>query len=257
MDFFGAKFIFFLGCALLFGVPLLQAEGKGSFSINYIREVANELYLSDFQLGSAERIRDPDGNGVGVSMFLANQGSSFWALEFGRSTTKYQGKVEDGVNVSFVPQPGSGFEALSSSSNVVYEMDLEFANPYIGLNYTNWAITRASHGWLLPSTYGIGRIQQKAKGEVRILSLSGVELARAKYRSGLHDYYQLGWAVNFDFVYLSLTLRHVTSPVLEVLSCNEAAIGKQACDRFYAATGNRDAATQIFTGGVMQIGILF
>jgi hypothetical protein len=67
----------------------------------------------------------------------------------------------------------------------------------------------------------------------------------------------LGWDFNFEFMYVSLIFRHVESPVLNVKNCNADAIGDLACERIMAATGNRNAATSIFTGGVLAVGILF
>jgi len=234
------------------------AEEGGSY-VAYIREVGNELFLSDFQLGSTERIKDQDGHGGAFGWIIKNEGVSFFTFEMGGSQTKYVGTVEDGVNVSFSPESGSGFEALSQSNNVKYDVDLSFSNPYVGLTYTNWEITKHSmrNRWFAPSTYGFGLVKQIARGEVQILGSDGTTLATAKYQSGNRRFFNLGWGFNYEFLYMSLLFRFVESPVLEVLSCNQTAIGQTACDRFEAATGNRNNATNLFQGGVLKIGILF
>ena len=42
-------------------------EEWGNMHISYIREVNNQLFLSDFQLGSEESIRDKNGHGVSLA----------------------------------------------------------------------------------------------------------------------------------------------------------------------------------------------
>ena len=235
-------------------------ERNENMHISYIREVNNQLYLSDFELGSSETIKDTEGHGIATGWFFANEGDKFFLLDMGYSKTRYNGTVEDGVSVSFSPKTGTGYDAVSESKNIIYDVDLEFDNPYIGISYTNWNLTADGlrfSNFPIPPTWGVGIISQKAKGDVKIRTTEGIDIAEATYKSGLQRYYFMGYSFNIEFVYFSIILRHVTSPELEVTSCNEDAIGKEACDRFYAANGNRNNAPVIFTGGVLSVGIMF
>ncbi len=232
----------------------------GDIQLSYIREVGNLLYLSDFQLGSDEVIADQEGHGLSIGWFIKNTGKEFFLFNIGYSETAYIGNVEDGVDVSFQPRAGTGFGALSESKNIIYEIDLRFENPFISFSYTNWDIVsfgvHASHiPW--PSTYGFGVIIQSVAGEIVIRGIDQTQIAQADYDSGLRRFALLGWDFNFEFMYVSLIFRHVESPVLNVKNCNSDAIGELACDRMLAGTGNRNAATSIFTGGVLAVGILF
>jgi hypothetical protein len=253
------KFILILLLLIAFAPFLVLAEEWGNYHISYIREVGNQLYLSDFQLGSEETIKDEDGHGISIGRFFNNNGVSFFLISLGTSQTIYRGTVEDGVNVGFTPSIGSGYEVLSSSKNIFYDVKLEFTNNYISFNYTNWNILRYSlrSHYLLPSTYGIGLIFQTAKGNVDIKGIDDTLIARASYQSGVQRFFYLGWSVNYEFLYLSLLARYVTSPVLEIDYCNLEAVGQAACDRIEAATGNRNNSTTLFTGGVFELGILF
>ena len=112
-------------------------EEWGNMHISYIREVNNQLFLSDFQLGSEESIRDKNGHGVSLGWLINNDGEKFFLLNTGISHTDYQGTVEDGVNVTFEPKTGSDYEALSQSKNIFYEFDQSFTNTFISLSYTN------------------------------------------------------------------------------------------------------------------------
>ena len=235
-------------------------ERNENMHISYIREVNNQLYLSDFELGSSETIKDTEGHGIAIGWFFANEGDKFFLLDMGYSKTRYNGTVEDGVSVSFSPKAGTGYDAVSESKNIIYDVDLEFDNPYIGISYTNWEF--AMDAWFhtnipVPVTWGVGIINQTARGDVKISTTEGVDIAEASYKSALQRYYLVGISFNVEFIYFSLVLRHVTSPELEVTSCNEDAIGNDACDRFYAANGNRNNAPVIFTGGVLSVGIMF
>ncbi len=235
-------------------------EQWGNMHISYIREVDNQLSLSDFEMGSTETIRDREGHGSAIGWFFANDGKSFFLLDVGYSQTRYKGEVEDGVDVTFAPKAGTGYEPLSQSRNIVYDVDLHFDNPYVGIIYTNWALTLygLQYGHFpLPSTYGFGLISQNARGGVKIRTTEGVEIAEATYKSGLQRYFLIGYSFNVEFVYVSIVLRHVTSPELEITDCNEEAIGQSACDRFRAASGNRNQASTIFTGGLLSVGIMF
>lgn len=100
----------------------------------YFYEVGNQIPLSDFALGSAEKIKDKDGNGMGFSWVIREGNKLKLELDLGYSRTVYNGQVEDGVEVTFEPQAGTGYEVLPSSKNVVYDFDLIFQNPYIGFN---------------------------------------------------------------------------------------------------------------------------
>jgi len=235
------------------------SDDWGNMNISYIREVENQLYLSDFQLGSEESIRDEEGHGISLGWLINNKGLEFFLLSVGISNTSYRGTVEDGVNVSFEPKTGTGFDALSQSKNIFYEFDLRFSNPFISISYTNWAITWAGLQMRipLPSTYGIGLISQKAEGNIIIKSIDGTEIAEATYESGMQRFYSVGWSFNYEFLLMSLVFRHVTSPTLNIKSCNADAVGDLACDRIKAATGNRNNAPQLFTGGVFTVGMLF
>lgn len=237
--------------------PLAAAE-EGDFYLAYVREVGNQLYLSDFQLGSQEAIRDQDGHGTALGWLLNYTGYSFWNFEIGRSTTLYQGRVEDGVNVDFSPQAGSGYGAVSESKNIYYDVDLTFDNPYFALQYTNWLIPQEAlkQGYWAPSTFVIGVIQQKAQGEVSIKAKK-VEIATAEYDSGNRKYYALGWSFKWEFVYFGIIFRNVQQPMLQITSCNEAAVGSLACERINAATGNRNQTAAVFNGGLLQLGMFW
>ena len=231
----------------------------GNFTISYIREVENQLFLSDFQLGSEESIRDEEGHGFSLGMLINNKGTEFFHISAGISNTSYRGTIEDGVNVSFEPKIGTGFDALSQSKNIFYEFDLSFSNPFISISYTNWLITYWGLQFQipLPSTYGIGFISQKAQGNVIIRGIDGSQIAEATYESGTQRFYSMGWSFNFEFLQISFIFRHVTSPALKIDSCNADAVGDLACARIEAATGNRNNAPQLFTGGVFTVGMLF
>lgn len=240
----------------------IMADEFGNVPVSYVREIGNELHLSDFQLGSEETIKDEDGHGMSIGRIVANRGYSFILLSAGLTTTRYSGVVEDGVEFSFEPTSGSGFEVLSSSNNIFYHVDLQFSNPFVAFSYTNWEITKASvTHWtgsvFLPSTYGFGLIFQKAEGEIVIKGIDDTLIATASYRSATQLFGMLGWTLQFDFAYASLSLRYVTSPELSIDYCNEEAVGEDACDRIEAATGNRNQANMPFTGGVFEVGILF
>ncbi|MDH5559662.1 MAG: hypothetical protein OEY59_02255 [Deltaproteobacteria bacterium] len=245
-----------LTLSTLTGVSI--AEEWGNTHLSYIREVYNTISIRDFQLGGKESIRDHDGHGVSLGYLLLNKGVQMISLDAGTSHTRYNGTVHGGANFSFQPQTGSGFESLSGSSNITYEFDLDFVNPFISLNYTNWHITRISieSRLFLPSTYGVGVVYQKAQGSVLIKSESGVKIAEAEYESGLRRFFQFGWGFNYEFGFFSIMFRNMLLPTLKVLNCNETAVGKTACERIYAATGNRNQS-QIITGGVLTTGILF
>lgn len=252
---------FVIFCSLFpFASPLLAEEDWGNMHLSYIREVDNHLYLSDFQLGSEEKIRDKEGHGASLGWLIRNTGVTFFLLNIGTSRTEYVGTVEDGVNVSFSPQSGSGYEALSESKNILYDFDLSFENTFIGFSYTDWRIpveAMSSFNSFAPSTFGLGIIFQKASGNVDILDIGGTKIATARYESGTQRYYELGWAFNFEFLFLSILFRNVTSPELTITDCNTAAVGETACNRIKAATGNRNNSTQLFTGGVLTVGSLF
>lgn len=237
----------------------LFAEEWGDYHFSYIREVGNQLYLSDFQLGSQETIKDEEGHGFSIGRFFLNDGDTFFLVSLGASQTRYKGTVEDGVNVSFEPTTGSGYDVLSTSNNIFYKVNLRFSNPYLSISYTNWHITRTSlkGNYILPSTYGIGAIFQEAEGNVEIMGLDDILIAEATYQSKTQYFYYLGWSLNFEFLYLSITVRYVTSPVLTIENCNVEAVGQTACDRIKAATGNRNVSTSLFTGGVLEVGMLF
>lgn len=246
---------------MLFLFTLESAYGQewGNMQVSYIREVGNPLFLSDFQLGSEETIIDKEGHGISIGHFFLNENSRFFLLNLGLSETSYVGTIEDGVNVGFQPKPGTGFDSLSESKNILYDFDLHFSNPFISISYTNWIITRESlkSNFLLPSTYGIGLIFQNSKGNIIIKDISGVQIAEATYESGTRRYASMGWEFNFEFLYFSMVFRYVESPVLKIESCNADAIGDQACSRFFAATGNRNVSTTLFTGGVLSVGVIF
>ncbi len=54
--------ILVLGFILIFtSVCQMLAEDWGNMHVSYIREIGNQLFLSDFQHGSEESIRDHDG----------------------------------------------------------------------------------------------------------------------------------------------------------------------------------------------------
>ena len=113
---------------------LWAQNSASSTRITYLYEVNNQLQLSDFELGSKETIRDRDGNGISFGWNFLQESKFFWELDVGITRTEYKGQVEDGVSVSFVPQSGSEFESVSSSTNVTYDFGLTFQNTFLGVN---------------------------------------------------------------------------------------------------------------------------
>jgi len=230
---------------LLFSAGVSFAENQDDDRLYYFLEVGNQIALSDFQMGSTEKIKDKDGNGVGLA-FVIKEGSVLkLALDFGYSETVYKGAVEDGVDVSFTPQTGTGFETLSSSTNVKYDFDVGFTNPYLGLNLMieNFMI-------------GGGRIFQKAKGGV-VLSSQDVEIATASYQTSTQLYYQAGFHFALDSLYFGFLARGFEAPSLVIDSCNTAALGDLVCTRIKSATGNRNLRSTQFGEGVLRLGFLF
>ena len=257
------KFIlFFLAFCITFSkITKVFGEEWGNMHISYIREVNNQLYLSDFQLGSEESIKDNNGHGFSLGWLIKNEGGKFFLFNSGISNTDYHGTIEDGVNVSFKPQSGTGYESLSQSKNIFYEIDQSFTNTFISFSYTNWEITKHGlkywNGTPIPSTYGIGLISQNVEGRTLIKGIDKTLIAEASYDSGLQRFYLIGWSFNFEFLQMSFILRYVTSPVLNIKNCNSEAVGELACSRIKSSTGNRNNSSQLFNGGVFSVGTLF
>ena len=68
----------------------VSAEEWGNMHISYIREVENQLFLSDFQLGSEESIRDKKGHGFSLGWLINNYREKFFLLNTGISHSDYQ-----------------------------------------------------------------------------------------------------------------------------------------------------------------------
>ncbi len=236
-----------LSAALLssFGFSLKAELPEYDLGIYYLYEVGNQIQLSDFEMGSDEEIKDKDGNGLGINWVLRRGKLVILELDFGYSHTSYKGEVEDGVDVSFAPQTGSGYEVLSSSKNVTYDFDLEFANPYVGLNigFGNIRI-------------GGGRIFQSASGEVKIYA-EDFEIIRAEYETETQLYYQLGFELHLENLFFKAYYRGFEAPSLKITYCNETALGSLVCNRIEGATGNRNNRSTTFGGGLLQFGLYF
>ncbi|MDT8447476.1 MAG: hypothetical protein RRB13_11345 [bacterium] len=239
------KKILCLLLALLGSGAAFAEDARDRSRLYYLYEVANQLPLSDFELGSGEVIRDRDGNGFGLALVIKRGDKISLALDMGNSATQYLGSVEDGVEVGFEPQSGSGYEALSSSTNVTYNFDMKFQNPYLG------ATIYFDHFLI-----GGGRLFQSAQGNVT-LSSQGVELVEATYVPGNQMYWQAGFTADLDWLYISILARGFEAPELKILSCNAAAIGDLACARIEGATGNRNQRSTNFGEGVLRVGFLF
>jgi hypothetical protein len=223
-----------------------QAQSEDySVRAYYFYEVFNQIPLSDFALGSDETIKDTDGNGFGLSWVVKEGTRLKLELDLGYSRTVYKGAVEDGVSVTFEPQEDTEFEVLSSSTNVVYDFDIEFQNPYIGFNFV------FDH-----FRFGGGRMFQSSKGGVT-LSASNIEIATAKYEAKTQLYGQAGFEFNLDFIHFGFLLRAFEAPTLQITTCNEAALGATICQRIQGATGNRNLRSNAFGEGMLQIGFLF
>ena len=226
------------------GLPLLAQEYD--FRISYLYEVANQLALSDFELGSDETIRDQDGNGFGVGWVFKKGNNVHFELDLGYTRTVYRGPIEDGGNVTFVPQEGTEFEAISTSTNVVYDFDVTFHNPFVGVNVLLFKYFRL----------GGGRILQSVDGEVK-LKVLGFEIVQASYEPTTQLYYQGGVNFAIESVMAGVLVRQFEAPALKIKSCNEAALGSLLCSRVRGATGNRNQRTNIFGGGIIHISFLF
>ena len=99
MTYYPMKFVF--NFLLLFILFTSFASGE-EFFISGIREVSNELHLSDFQLGSQERIKDQTGFGSSLGWVSGSVSDlAYVDIELGSSETLYQGEIEDAVNVEF------------------------------------------------------------------------------------------------------------------------------------------------------------
>ncbi|OGG97199.1 MAG: hypothetical protein A2527_10305 [Candidatus Lambdaproteobacteria bacterium RIFOXYD2_FULL_50_16] len=234
-----------LALSLFWGFALLAEETRERSRIYYLYEVGNQIALADFNLGSTETIRDRDGNGGGMSLVFKRGKFMALSLDFGYSQTQYKGAIEDGVSVQFEPQVGLGFEALSSSTNVTYDFDVAFKNPYAGVNllFNNFLL-------------GGGRIFQSATGGVSLSSQS-VELVKASYHTQTQLYWQGGFLLDIDDLFVSVLARAFEAPSLQIDSCNESALGTTLCNRIRGATGNRNQRSVAFGEGILQIGILF
>lgn len=241
------RFLFFIMILFLSGNGVyLSAElPEYESSIYYLYEVGNEIKLSDFEMGSDEKIRDSDGNGVGFNWLLKKGEQVILELDAGYSRTIYKGQVEDGVEVTFTPQSGEGFDVLSGSKNVVYDFDLEFQNPYLGLNigYENFRI-------------GGGRIFQSSKGDVKIYA-EDFEIVRAEYETGTQLYYQLGFELHLEDLFFKIFFRAFEAPALKITYCNEPALGALTCKRIEGATGNRNNRSTSYGEGLLEFGIYF
>lgn len=234
-----------VGCLCGFG-SCLQAElPEYDMGIYYLYEVGNQIELSDFEMGSEEKIRDKDGNGLGMSWVLKRGEKVFLELDVGYSRTSYKGEVEDGVDVSFSPQSGSQYEVLSSSKNVTYDFDLEFQNPYIGLNIG-----------IDFFRLGGGRIFQSSEGDIKLFA-EDFEIVRAEYETETQLYYIAGFELHMDDLFFKLYYRAFEAPTLKVTYCNEMALGSLVCKRIVGATGNRNNRSTTFGGGLLQFGIYF
>ncbi len=229
----------------LLPLPLAAREMRDQTRLYWVYEVGNQLNLADFGMGSVEKIKDQNGNGVGLSWVLREGGQLNLALDVGQSNTRYQGRVEDGVTVSFQPQTGSGFEALSSSTNVTYDFNLEFNNPYLGLSLI-WEHFRI----------GGGRLFQKAKGTVEVNS-QGVQLLTASYVARTQLYYWGGFDFNLENFYIGIYARNFEAPALQIDNCNAQALGELLCQRIVGAAGNRNQRSTLFGEGLLHLGWLF
>lgn len=243
------RILSFLGGLLLFvvfaGPVVAQEKPREQSRAYYLYEVSNQLQLSDFEMGSTETIKDQDGNGLGFSFIVKKGQRITLALDMGYSKTVYRGAIEDAVSVSFEPQSGTDYEALSSSTNVTYDFDMTFSNPYVGLNvlFDHFMI-------------GGGRLMQSAEGNV-VLSSQGIQLVEATYEPGNQLYWQGGFLLNLDDLFIAILARGYEAPALKILSCNEAAVGATTCARIEGATGNRNARSTTFGEGVLRFGLLF
>ena len=211
----------------------------------YFYEVRNPIFLSDFELGSTEQIKDKDGNGLGFSWVIKEGNKLKLELDLGYSRTVYNGQVEDGVEVTFEPQAGSDYEILSSSKNVVYDFDLTFQNPYIGFNVV-----------IDYFRIGGGRIIQSVNGDVKLFA-SYIEIAKAKYETRNQLYGLIGFDFNLEGLYFGALLRAFEAPSLKITSCNTEALGSLVCSRIIGATGNRNLRSNSYGEGILQIGLIF
>ena len=242
---------------LLFILFTSFASGE-EFFISGIREVSNELHLSDFQLGSQERIKDQTGFGSSLGWVSGSVSDlAYVDIELGSSETLYQGEIEDAVNVEFKTTTGGGSGVVSSSKNIVYDVDLKFKNHFIAFSFTHIGV--AARLWAeripVPPTIMIGYLNQTAEGAVDIKTVEGTQLARASYKPGTYFFYGFGASLSFELLFLKIMLRNVPAPILEIKDCDSQAIGSTACDKILRATGNRNQSEALFTGGILTIGM--
>ena len=248
-NFLNLKSLIIIGmCIYVLGVFAGEVNAEVpsySMRVYYFYEVGNQIPLSDFALGSTELIRDKDGNGAGFSWVIREGNKLKLELDFGYSQTVYQGKVEDGVDVTFEPQAGQGYNVLSTSKNVTYDFDLVFQNPYIGFNVVA-GYFRA----------GGGRIIQSVEGEIT-LTAENIEIATAEYETKNQLYGQVGLEFNLEGLYFAVFVRAFEAPALKITSCNEKALGSLVCSRIEGATGNRNLRSNAFGEGVIHAGFMF
>lgn len=238
------SFLFFF-LALFATSTAMAADNSDKSRMYYFYTVGNQIALSDFNLGSQETIKDRDGNGLGYNFVLRKGKRINLAIDYGYSRTQYTGTVEDAVVVTFVPQAGTDYEALSSSTNVSYVFDTVFSNPYLGINLS-----------INQFRIGGGRIFQSVKGGVTLES-QNVELVKAHYVGAGHLYGMAGFDFDIDEFYLGLYGRMFEAPELVMDSCNSAAVGSTVCDRIEAAINNRNNQSRVFTEGLITLGLLF
>lgn len=216
-----------------------------SVRIYYFYEVGNQIPLSDFALGSTEMIKDKDGNGLGFSWVIREGNKLKLELDLGYSRTVYQGEVEDGVDVTFEPQTGTGMEVLSQSKNVTYDFDLVFQNPYIGFNVVVGFFR-----------FGGGRILQSVEGDITLYA-ENIEIAKAEYETKNQLFGQAGLDFALEGLFVGAFIRAFEAPSLKIISCNEAALGQLVCQRIRSATGNRNLRSNAFGEGVLHLGLMF
>ena len=226
---------------------LVSANEKYSFRLSGLYEVANPYSIDDFDLGGDETIRDQDGTGGSIGIVIRRGEEALIELDMGMTQNVYSGTLEDRVKVTFTPQAGSGFEAVSSSTNVKYVYDMKITNQYLGVNFIWKALT-----------LGGGRVFQDISGNGVTIQASGFDVIKAHYEpSSVQLYYQFGLNYSVDIFHFQMVSKRLESPNIVIDECNQKALGEVICRRINSVIENRNQSSNAFNSIMLYFGLIF